>query len=969
VTERDQVLAVATDGTLERRPGPNPALQSSRLAADTCPVRLGGRWVVALAGLVIWAVAVPVRAGSTTNAALGSPVITTFAGGAGEGDALTLSMMPTGAALHGGLLYVVDDLYEVVRELDLANGHMRVVAGSGSYSAFAGDDGPAISATFNFGDGTHNGVTVDAAGNLYIADRMNHRVRKVDATGTITTFTGTGVSGWTGDGGLATEAQLMEPVSLASDAQGNVYIAGGAVVRKVSATGVITTVAGRATSYSDGDGGPATEAGIGQVVAVTLDKAGNLYLADAFHGLVRRVDASGIITTYAGGGTEDPGKPGIVATDAYFGWPSALAVDSTGALVVALGETRVVRVDPASRTLRVMASDLGAPRGLAVDAADNLYVADARFLQVHRVTPSGTRTKVAGDPDVWRYSGEGVPATWAQLQLAAPGGLAFDKTGNLFVSDPKNHRVRKVDRSGLITTVAGTGALGETGDGGPATEAQLKEPGPLAFDPQGNLYIHDFWTASLRRVDTSGIITTVFRDRYEGYVPGSRAMPGMAVDGVGNFYFTMGSIVRKRAPSGEYSIFAGNNTYGFSGDGGPASLASLNWPLSVAVDAAGNVYVSDIRTMRIRKIDTAGIITTVAGNGSPWFSGDGGPATEAGMYPGWMTVSPDGVLYFADAAAGHRIRRVDKSGIVTTVAGEWLQGYAGDGGPAADARVYDVAQMTTDAAGNLYFVDVGNARIRTIWFGSSPPTTTLPPRPSTTTSSTTTSTTSTSTTTTTTTTTTLPPTAAFASPYSVWTQPQTASLDGIGTWMAMVEDPLAGPSQARPSYLYALGFSFTNSPARGVIGLVTAPSGKYAVVSVAGPDGSSHDAVLPFAWAPNRFYFPLFYEVGPGAWGALVFDHAAATWIPVGLLHLPQSWGKLSPVTVTAVGWAGDAASACPAYPRTDVFVHAPTGVIGPTLAEARLTTTGATAGACAPEATVHSGSWARYQAGTARVP
>ena len=262
---------------------------------------------------------------------------------------------------------------------------------------------------------------------------------------------------------------------------------------------------------------------------------------------------------------------------------------------------------------------LYAPDDVAVDAAGNLYIADRNNNRIRKVDPAGIITTIAGTGE--GFFGDGGPATEAQLRC--PSSVATDGSGNLYIVDSCNSRIRKVDPAGIITTVAGTGEHGDGGDGGPATEAQLRSPNSVATDGTGNLYISDYGNSRIRKVDSSGIITTI----------------------------------------------AGTGERGFAGDGGPAVQAQLDHPLGVAVDAAGNLYISDTDNRRIRRVDSSGTISTVAGNGVPGFSGDSFPAIDAQLdNPRGVTVDAAGNLYIADQQ-NHRIRRVDPSGIITTVAG------------------------------------------------------------------------------------------------------------------------------------------------------------------------------------------------------------------------------------------------------------------------------------------------------------
>jgi uncharacterized protein (TIGR03437 family) len=432
---------------------------------------------------------------------------------------------------------------------------IATVAGSGTYG-YGGDNGPAATAQLDY----PYGVAVDSAGNLYIPDASNNRIRKV-SNGLIVTVAGSGTSGYGGDNGPAIGAQLSNPYGAAVDSAGNLYIAdlGNSRVRKVS-NGVIATVAGGGSAV--GDNGPPASAQLYSPNGVAVDSAGDVYIADPGNNRVRKV-SNGAIVTVAGNGTYG------------FSGDSGLAASA----------------------------QLNAPNGVAVDSSGNLYIADTGNNRIRQVS-NGMIATVAGN-GTQGFSGDNGPATNAQL--SSPNGVAVDSAGSLYIADLGNNRVRKV-ASGVIATVAGNGAYGFSGDNGPGAAAQLYYPEGVTVDAAGNLYIADQWNGRIRKV-SNGVITTV----------------------------------------------AGNGTAGFGGDNGPATSAQLHYPAGVASDAAGHLYIVDTNNQRIRKVSN-GVIATVAGNGTPGYSGDNGPATAAQLnWPSGAAVDSAGNLYIADTTNG-RVR-------------------------------------------------------------------------------------------------------------------------------------------------------------------------------------------------------------------------------------------------------------------------------------------------------------------------
>jgi len=332
-------------------------------------------------------------------------------------------------------------------------------------------------------------------------------------------------------------------------------------------------------------------------------------------------------------------------------------------------------------------------------------------------------TTIAG-VDTIGFRGDGGPATAAKLN--SPSRVQPDNKGNVYIVDENNFRIRKINSSGFISTVAGNGISGHGGDGGPATAAGFNVPVSIAIDTIGNMFIVDNNSSGLsyiRKVNKFGIIETIAGNGTIGYsgdggsatAAAFKSISDIAVDVYGNIYATeyANHVIRKINVLGIIETIAGNHTPGFSGDGGLATAAQFYLPCGLAIDPIGNIYVADMGNKRIRRIDTAGIVTTFAGNGTLGFSGDGGQATAAALsQPMGLAVDSADNVYIADQTS--RIRKIDSAGIITTIAGNGIYGWSGDNGPAIVAELYDATGVSVDASGNVYIADIRNYTVRKI---------------------------------------------------------------------------------------------------------------------------------------------------------------------------------------------------------------------------------------------------------------
>jgi uncharacterized protein (TIGR03437 family) len=650
---------------------------------------------------------------------------------------------------------------------------IETVAGS----ANMGDGGPATAAQIS----TIQGIAVDRLGNLYLSDTGNHRVRMISTSGIITTLAGTGVAGFSGDGGPATAAQLNLPYGLAADLAGNLYVAdlGNDRVRRIGPDGVMATVAGNGSQGSSGDGGAATGAQLLSPRNVAVDAAGNFYFSEFEGHRVRKVTPAGIISTVAGTGVAGFSGDGEPAVNAQLAFPAGLALDRLGALYIAdSGNNRVRKILTGGVISTVVGGSpstvLGTPVAVAVDVSETLYVADLSYV-VHSYTAAGAWSDVtavgqliaphdlAVDLNGDLYIADGVhirKVVSGQMQtvagdgymhaigdgglatnalLSQPSAIALNGAGSLYIADTGTQRVRQVLPTGVIQTLVGTGIAGTASDNVAAATATLDSPMGVALDAASDILIADTDNHRIREVGADGLIhnlvgTGVGGLGAEGLPPAQTQLngPRAVCTGRGGTMFvvdTGNNRVLEAAPQALVVTAAGNGAAGDSGDGGPARLAQLNQPSACALNSAGELFIADTLNHSIRKVDPSGTISTVAGTGAAGFSGDEGPATAAGISaPGGVVVDDNGNIYIADTG-NNRIRQVTPDGLIHTIAGQNSAGFSGDGGPAASAQISAPGGLLLDGAGDLYFADTGNNRVRCLVAQAAPPAAlvTLPP--------------------------------------------------------------------------------------------------------------------------------------------------------------------------------------------------------------------------------------------------
>ncbi len=541
---------------------------------------------------------------------------------------------------------------------------ITTVAGVASGSA----DGTGAAARFFL----PSAVAADSSGNLYVADSQNQTIRKITPSGVVTTVAGSVQAVGTADG-TGSSARFDGPSGIAVDSSGNIYVAdtGGSVIREISPGGSVTTIAGLASSTGTADG-TGSSARFFNPKGMAADASGNLYVSDYDGTKVRKIAKGGVVTTLAGSGNTG-------------------SADGPGA-----------------------AAEFGSICGVAVDGSGNVYVADEGNETIRMITPAGVVSTLAGKTTT-RGSADG---TGSAALFSHPTGVSVDGSGNVYVVDSGNSTIRKVTPAGAVTTLAGTaGSIGSAD--GTAGAAQFNAPTMEAIDAAGNIVVADTGNDTIRKVTPGGVVTTIAGTASPGSSDGTGGAARfnnpntVAVDGLGNMYVadTGNNLIRKITPAGVVTSLAGAPGVAGSTDGA-GILARFSSPYGVAVDASGNVYVADAGNDTIRKVTPAGVVTTLAGAPGKAGSADGTGAAAAFNYPEGVSLDGAGNIYVADTG-NQTIRKITPAGLVTTLAGSaGKAGYVDATGSAAQFN--QPSGIATDASGNLYVADFNNGTVRKV---------------------------------------------------------------------------------------------------------------------------------------------------------------------------------------------------------------------------------------------------------------
>lgn len=573
----------------------------------------------------------------------------------------------------------------------LAGPYFQVTYGSGSPATFSAP----------------TGVAVDAAGNVYVADQGNNLIRKISPPyGIVTTLAGSGQAG--SANGTGANASFNKPWGVAADAAGNVYVAdyGNNLIRMISPAGVVSTLAGSGQAGSANGTGTAAYFNLPSGVAV--DALGNVYVADHGNNMIRKISSSGVVSTLAGS----------------FNRPTGVAVDTAGNVyVVDQGSESIRLISPAGVVSTLagsgqagsangtgIAASFTTPYGLAVDAEGNVYVADEGNQLIRKISPAGVVSTLAGGGTGDSANGAGTAAAFHN-----PFGVAVDAAGNVYVADFSSNMIRKIDTYGVVSTLAGTGTPGAANSHFPSNDLYIGAGG-LALDNVGNVYVADYGNNSIDIVSATGTVNLL-----AGYlIPGSANGTGeaasfdrpygVALDTLGNILVadSGNNMIREISPLGAVTTFAGSGQIGNQNN--TSTNATFHGPSGVAVGARGFVYVADAGNNMIRQITSFGFVTTLAGYGLPG-SVDGTGTSAYFNNPTGVAVDTAGNVYVADAG-NNLIRKISPMGVVTTFAGSGGKG--SNNGTGTIASFNNPHGVALDAAGNVYVADAGNNQIRKI---------------------------------------------------------------------------------------------------------------------------------------------------------------------------------------------------------------------------------------------------------------
>lgn len=659
---------------------------------------------------------------------------TTLAGGGGfnspdtPGDAIRFNS-PGGAAVDSaGTAYVADTHSHAIRKVTSA-GVVTTLAGMPGSAGSA--DGTGSDAGFN----SPNGVAVDSAGNVYVADQGNHTIRKVTPDGTVTTLAGLAGSSGSANGTNST-ARFWGPNGVAVDSAGNVYVADSSngTIRKITPVGtdwVVKTLAGRADIGPGSTDGTNSAALFNYPYRVTVDGAGNLYVADTDNHTVRKMQPVGtdwVVTTLAGL-AGNPGSANGTNRAARFKFPFGIAVDNAENVYVAdTGNQTIRRVTPVGTNWVVTtlagltgwpgsangtnsSARFSSPFDVALDGSGTVYVVDGYNDLIRKGTPVGTNWVVSTMAGVGGNSGN-LDGVGNAALFAGPAGVTVDSAGNVYVADQVNYTIRKVTPAGEVTTLAGLAGYGGRAIAG--SDGRFNFPQGVAVDTAGNVYVVNRGNSTIQKVTPAGAVTTLAglagtEDEVDGLGSAARFVfpKGVAVDRAGNLYVadTIASTIRKVTPTGTVTTLAGL-AFDWSSADGTGSAARFNFPGGVAVDTATNLYVADTGNHTIRKVTPSRVVTTLAGlAGSPG-SADGNGNAARFNYPSGIAVDSVGNIYVADTFNNtiRKLKLVGTNWVVTTLGG-MPDFYGTADGTGNTARFSNPNGVAVDSAGNLYVAD------------------------------------------------------------------------------------------------------------------------------------------------------------------------------------------------------------------------------------------------------------------------